>query len=961
MPMTLMNYVTNKAGAWASSKQVANDNVIELTHADDGVTMQGPLSLNVSFVAEAVFSPVSGNGSQARTSTNDLYSYNLEVPAGYTWRYQMSDAPTDSRLMSGFKVIIRQSPCSRPPATQAPDLPCDFAVGNQPCIGDFFPVGCEPCGNGPVRMPPVACGPSLAVTPASGGCIRPRFFNGMFITREDLETELRYFRVKNKLERKTIGQGVVWGLGVGRDGRSIVVKPGYAIDCCGNDLTVTSNYSVDQQTLLSDPAICNLLNQGQQRFNLLLEYVECPEQPRPVHGDPCVGSASACEMSRVRETVRLRLVPPRDYKPNGPITKFLNTIAPTNAGGSNNTSSPSSGTTLLTAMPFNITVTALSGPAATIGPVSIPLNSTSTFQQSGTIQVLITELEGFGSFAITLTPTGGFSFQATVAVTSGTTSQPGDGSVLWNLPSNLAENGTVATGTATWNGTQPSGAETLTITGTTTIGLTWNAVESDSAKPTPPSGTTTSSPTVPRITPPFAVLNVNLTLNSSTNATASLTATPFPCLTDPCCPAGTKQLFPVTPPWADANPFNPTEAADLRVLEMAFFYALAVGYSTQQDGQDALRALVSYGTVLKSLEQTQTPINAATVLIATEQLLSDWCCSFLYPGPSCQGDPHGVVIGCVTVNSDGNISRIDPWSGRRWVVTYPLLSYWGEQIGIVPPDLLASKLFSVVCCLAGLVNTLHTEVGLTKMVSDALVQEVPLGAGTLRVGPQLAPKAQNGVLQPPTRTTSVSLTTFAAKVLAALARSSPPAGTPMVDVTLAGYPDVHLIVPDDTATPAPTPDRTTSLVRDALAVRELRTAIPPLLRGFAESLAVGLTSAVPVSVLAPAAPIVAPLTTAGIKTVGDVLSRTPDSIYVSVLGKTQAPALSDLVTRAEATADTVAKNVVDALKQTAGARTLVSTDDLASADTRKAFVQALATQTKLPEGTVDASVTSALK
>src|SRR5262249_734114 len=157
---------------------------------------------------------------------------------------------------------------------------------------------------------PAACGPSLAVVPASGGCIRPRFFNGMFITREDLETQLRYFRIKNKLERKAIGQGVFWGLGLCRDGGSIVRKPGYAVDCCGKDLIVTSNYKVDSQTLLSDPAICNLLGRDQRCFSLLLEYVECPEQPRPVHGDPCVGSASACEMSRVRETVRLRLVPP---------------------------------------------------------------------------------------------------------------------------------------------------------------------------------------------------------------------------------------------------------------------------------------------------------------------------------------------------------------------------------------------------------------------------------------------------------------------------------------------------------------------------------------------------------------------------------------------------------------------------------------------------------------------------
>ena len=856
--------------------------------------------------------------------------------------------------MSGYKVIIRQSPCSRAPAIQAPDLPCDFAVGNQPCIGEFFPVGCEPCGTGPVRMPPAACGPSLAVIPASGGCIRPRFFNGMFITREDLETELRYLRIKNKLERKALGQGVVWGLGLGCNGRSIVVKPGYAIDCCGNDLTVTSNYTVDPQTLLSDPAICNLLSQGQQRFNLLLEYVECPEQPRPVHGDPCFGSASACEMSRVRETVRLRLVKPRDYKPNGPITKFLNTIATaagSSAGSMSSGTTAGSVTTSLPNAPFSMSMF-ISSTGSTLAFPTIPTTS------AGTTSTAPISLPS-STTNVVLVPSSGFSFSSgVVTLTINETALGGNPTVLgpttvvdmststgsitqWPITHptrELLDGSWTATFVANWTGSQPTATGTAQVQGTTTLTLT-----------TSKGGTTGGSPFI---------------ISGTVTATASSTVaiTPFPCLTDPCCPAGTKPLFPVTPPWADANPFNPTEAADLKVLELAFAFALAVGYDVQGNKTGVKEAFRAYFVVAESLNPSFTFGDTSTFLIATEQLLSDWCCSILYPGPSCQGDPHGVVIGCVTVNSDGNISRIDPWSGRRWVVTYPLLSYWGEQIGVVPPDLLASKLFSVVCCLAGLGASLLTDD--TKTRSDATVQEVPLGAGTLRVGPlQPAPKAQDRVSQPPMRTETASLTIFTAKVLAVLARSPAPVGRPMVNVTLAGYPDVHLIVPDDTATPAPTPtpDRTTSLVRDALAVRELRTAIPPLLRGFAESLAAGLTRAVPVSAMTPAAPIVAPLTTAGIKTVGDVLSRTPDSIYVSVLGKTQAPAVSELVTRAEAKADEVAKNVVDALKQTGGAHTFVSTDDLASADTRKALVQALVTETKLPEATVNASVTAALK
>ena len=194
--------------------------------------------------------------------------------------------------------------------------------------------------------------------PAAGGCVRPRFFNGMFITREDLETQLRYLRIKNQLQRRADGEGVVWGLGLGRDGTAVCVQPGYAVDCCGNDLTVTSVYKVDAATLLSDPAVCNLITGEQQCMSLLLEYLECPEQPRPVHGgDPCSGQSPGCEMSRVRETVRLRLVPTRDYQPSGPIQRFLDIISrgvPTANGGGQTTAAT---VTSPATIPFAIAIT----------------------------------------------------------------------------------------------------------------------------------------------------------------------------------------------------------------------------------------------------------------------------------------------------------------------------------------------------------------------------------------------------------------------------------------------------------------------------------------------------------------------------------------------------------------------------------------------------------------------------
>ena len=50
-----------------------------------------------------------------------------------------------------------------------------------------------------------------------------------------------------------------------------------------------------------------------------------------------------------------------------------------------------------------------------------------------------------------------------------------------------------------------------------------------------------------------------------------------------------------------------------------------------------------------------------------------------------------------------------------------------------------------------------------------------------------------------------------------------------------------------------------------------------------------------------------------------------------MLGRTHAAAVSKLVQKAEANVSEVARTVADAIKSTAAARSLVSTDDLATA------------------------------
>jgi hypothetical protein len=68
---------------------------------------------------------------------------------------------------------------------------------------------------------------------------RNRFFSGKLLTAEDLELEQEYFREKLKLHNRYLhGFGVVTGLEVSKRGSAVVISPGLAIDCRGNEIVV---------------------------------------------------------------------------------------------------------------------------------------------------------------------------------------------------------------------------------------------------------------------------------------------------------------------------------------------------------------------------------------------------------------------------------------------------------------------------------------------------------------------------------------------------------------------------------------------------------------------------------------------------------------------------------------------------------------------------------------------------
>ena len=74
---------------------------------------------------------------------------------------------------------------------------------------------------------------------------RPRFFAGQLITPEDLELEQQYFREKLKRHNRSLhGFGIVSGLKVTVHAGQIIVEPGLALDCEGNELVIAGVQSI---------------------------------------------------------------------------------------------------------------------------------------------------------------------------------------------------------------------------------------------------------------------------------------------------------------------------------------------------------------------------------------------------------------------------------------------------------------------------------------------------------------------------------------------------------------------------------------------------------------------------------------------------------------------------------------------------------------------------------------------
>lgn len=542
--------------------------------------------------------------------------------------------------------------------------------------------------------------PSLPCVPGAlpGGLSRTRFFDGMLLTQLDLEREQNYWRTKRKLTNRALGIGVVWGLRLEWDERihCFHLGPGYALDCCGNDLVVECPQKISEQSLVdkNDPAIQAILA-GQQPGKLrcpepeqeqfpkkaciILQYAECAGDPQPVHDDACTTNVAYCEYSSIRETTRVLLVPPPAPPEPTPIDNFCKRVdelkqACVEAGADCGLFDQSADLSLAE---FPLLVKAINkttNEAVILRPSGNPENLAVTLPF--TIPAAITDLE------IWIEP----------------------------APECVFEQGTVK-GAGVELPLPPFG-EKLEVT--------------DAAFLTGTAKLTVSDLILASLLSNETHIQAEMDLSLGTNAEGEgfIQAQTMAFTHLPAIQSCNDKLKPLLIFNGDPKCIGKT----LLLAVLCSYFKGMLGSNTSTPGatptvggKHLLAWWVCY-VAWKILFDTNLDDEKGELLNnLLKNLLDEWCTAFTYPGPYCTDDHHGVYLGCVELSAKGNIISFDPWAHRRHVITGPLLTHWGSLVGLAPIDVVVSRFASWICCvgdtpLAGI----PTDLGASLMDSIAL-------------------------------------------------------------------------------------------------------------------------------------------------------------------------------------------------------------------------------------------------
>lgn len=523
----------------------------------------------------------------------------------------------------------------------------------------------------------------LKVTPCipgvlPGGLNRTQFFDGMFLTQKDLEREQNFWTMKRRMTNRALGSGVVWGLRLQWDKvkRRFHLSPGYALDCCGNDLIVECETEFSERSLvdLSDPMVRAIMS-GQLpnsdrcprpisedelgKAGVILQYMECPEEPRPVHQDACSTNVTRCEYASIRETTRILLVPPPNAAKPSPIDNFCADLQ------------------VLKQECEEL------GVECTLFDTTVPATAT---QLKARIRIQEQPVSGAPPLGAELRPDLNLDNQP-VSTLLDMTNDPARLRIWFEPdPGYVFLQGSVTDRDGVVKNLTPFGLDLMEIelgTGGANVEYVINDLV---VAPMFSNGVHQTASMLLNLTPGTA--NAEITASVTTNSVEAIEE-----------PAACAELI---------NPgliFNGDPLCISRTLALSalcgWFRGLVVPMENNVIGGRQqlawLICLVSWRLLFKANLEADTDARLTELL---NKLFREWCSGFVYPGPICCEQHHGVYLGSVTLSRKGSIVHFDPWDYRRHVVTGPLLNHWRGQLGLAPLDVVGARMAQWICCLS---------------------------------------------------------------------------------------------------------------------------------------------------------------------------------------------------------------------------------------------------------------------
>ena len=524
-----------------------------------------------------------------------------------------------------------------------------------------------------------------------GGLARTRFYDGMLLTQTHLEREQKYWIMKRKLTNRALGTGVVWGLRLEWDKvkHKFLLSPGYAIDCCGNDLVVECPQEIIERKLVDkhDPALQQLLSaqngNGEKcaktnsdqpvKLGVILKYTECAGDPLPVYEDDCTSNVTHCEYSSVRESAMLCLAPPPAEPDTTPIDNFCNKLdvikkeclqlVDCNLFDKGELLEADS-------LPIYIEVRNLTQNTQPVqiqpgagedvtNTVDITLPDPDdqlqvTLKPAPGYVILSAELVGFSG--VSFTPFGG-KFDATGAhflAADGAAFSINDLEVSSLLNNETHDSADLALAM----GSEAGGADFLTVT-----------------------------------TTDYKKIPIAETCNNKLS------------------------------PWLV---FNKSPGCTLKTMALVGLCGWFKGLLEDDPdgtptGKHVMAWWVCYLAWKVLFDAKSDEKNAPKLYKLFNELLEEWCAAFIYPGPYCQNSHHGVYLGCVEISPKGTVLSFDQWTFRRYVLTGPLLTHWGSLFGIAPIDAIAGRFANWICCLGN-----SSPASITSDIAARLIDGLPL-------------------------------------------------------------------------------------------------------------------------------------------------------------------------------------------------------------------------------------------